>query len=275
MQNKPHSTNIELPETTIDAFFRGKFYLIQPKGTGHRTGLDAMLLAACVPSNFSGHIADFGSGSGGAGLAALSRSPQARLSLVENSLIMAHLADATLKINENKDLAKRTTLIRADIESPGKIRAQNKLYDNTFDFVIMNPPYNDVKTQHSKDVLRAKAHVNDGNKFEKWIRTAASCSKTKARIAIISRATSINEVLNALNKRYGNITIYPIHPKSGSPANRVIFIAEKNSKAPINLAEPIYIRLENAKGELELSKYVDAISNGENFINNHDRRKTR
>ncbi len=33
-----------LPET-IDAFHRGAFYIVQPKGRGHRSGMDAMLLA--------------------------------------------------------------------------------------------------------------------------------------------------------------------------------------------------------------------------------------
>ena len=30
---------------TIDAFHRGRFHLVQPKGGGHRSGVDAMLLA--------------------------------------------------------------------------------------------------------------------------------------------------------------------------------------------------------------------------------------
>ncbi|EJZ16614.1 methyltransferase small, partial [Rhizobium sp. Pop5] len=33
---------------TIDAFHRGAFHLVQPKGRGHRAGMDAMLLAALV-----------------------------------------------------------------------------------------------------------------------------------------------------------------------------------------------------------------------------------
>ena len=28
---------------TIDAFHRGRFHVIQPKGRGHRAGMDAML----------------------------------------------------------------------------------------------------------------------------------------------------------------------------------------------------------------------------------------
>ena len=49
---------------TLDAFHRGNFWLVQPKGVGHRAGVDAMILAASVPSDFSGKLADFGAGGG-------------------------------------------------------------------------------------------------------------------------------------------------------------------------------------------------------------------
>ena len=54
----------EAPEgdsgTTVDAFHRGAFLLAQPAGRGHRAGLDAMILAAAVPSGFTGRLADLG-----------------------------------------------------------------------------------------------------------------------------------------------------------------------------------------------------------------------
>ena len=52
----------EKPAHTLDAFHRGDFWLVQPKGAGHRAGVDAMILAAAVPSAFSGRLADFGAG---------------------------------------------------------------------------------------------------------------------------------------------------------------------------------------------------------------------
>ena len=51
---------------TIDAFHRGNFWLVQPRGKGHRAGMDAMMLAAAVPSHFAGRLADFGAGAGAA-----------------------------------------------------------------------------------------------------------------------------------------------------------------------------------------------------------------
>ena len=75
----------EQPASTVDAFHRGGFWLVQPKGTGHRAGMDAMTLAAAVPSGFAGRLADFGAGAGAAGLAVASRCPGATVVLAENA----------------------------------------------------------------------------------------------------------------------------------------------------------------------------------------------
>ena len=48
--------------TTIDAFHRGRFHLVQPAKGAHRSGIDAMILAASVPPDFSGMLADLGAG---------------------------------------------------------------------------------------------------------------------------------------------------------------------------------------------------------------------
>ena len=77
------------PAHTLDAFHRGDFWLVQPRGAGHRAGVDAMMLAAAVPSDFAGRLADFGAGAGAAGLAVASRCPEAAVVLVENSAEMA------------------------------------------------------------------------------------------------------------------------------------------------------------------------------------------
>lgn len=69
-------------ESTLDAFHRGAFHLIQPR-RGHRAGMDAMMLAASLPGSFAGRLADLGSGAGAAGLAVATRCPDATVALVE------------------------------------------------------------------------------------------------------------------------------------------------------------------------------------------------
>ncbi|MER2534685.1 MAG: hypothetical protein ABTQ31_05920, partial [Rhizobiaceae bacterium] len=51
-------TQEETGASTLDAFHRGRFWLVQPDRRGHRAGTDAMMLAAAVPSGFGGRLAD-------------------------------------------------------------------------------------------------------------------------------------------------------------------------------------------------------------------------
>ena len=65
------------PSETIDAFHRGAFHIVQPNGRGHRSGMDAMLLAALVVDERAIRVADLGAGAGAAGMAVASRLDQA------------------------------------------------------------------------------------------------------------------------------------------------------------------------------------------------------
>lgn len=247
---------------TIDAFCRGKFYLVQPKKDAHKAGLDAMLLASCVPTDFKGNIADFGSGAGAAALAVLVRCKDTKAFLVENSPTMINYAKKTLSLKENYQLNMRATIIEADITKPGKERASSKLLDNYFDFIIMNPPYNNPTSNKSIYELRALAHVKTDNLFELWLKTAASCLKAKGKIALIAKSCSLNEILKAFGTRFGAITIYPIYPHKHADTLRLIFIAKKNSRASTIIKPPIYIRCKNNYEKLELTEQINKISNG-------------
>jgi tRNA1(Val) A37 N6-methylase TrmN6 len=101
--------------STLDAFHRGAFWLVQPAKGGHRAGMDAMMLAASVPTAFAGKLADFGAGAGAAGLAVASRCPKATITLAENAPEMAEYARQTLALPENAAIAPRCRLVEADV----------------------------------------------------------------------------------------------------------------------------------------------------------------
>jgi len=141
----------DTPAHTVDAFHRGRFWLVQPR-TGHRAGMDAMMLAAAVPSAFAGRLADFGAGAGAAGLAVLSRCPEAQVVLVERSTEMAGFAATTLTHPGNAHLGNRASVLTADVTLSGRARTQAGLADNSFDFVIMNPPFNAARDRATRPV---------------------------------------------------------------------------------------------------------------------------
>ncbi len=142
-----------MPES-VDVFHRGRFVLVQPKGTGHRSGVDAMILASAVPSDFGGNLVDLGAGAGAAGLAVASRCPSAQVTLVERDPLMIACADKTLKHESNQKLASRTSLIESDVTLTGKRRVASGLADNDFDFAIMNPPFNPAHDRRTLTLSR-------------------------------------------------------------------------------------------------------------------------
>ena len=117
------------PDRTLDAFHRGAFWLVQPSETGHRAGMDAMMLAAAVPSGFVGRLADLGAGAGAAGLAVAARCPGAQVVLVENAPEMLSFAEKTVAHPANAHLRRRISVVAADAALSGKARAAAGLPD--------------------------------------------------------------------------------------------------------------------------------------------------
>ena len=250
----------EKPAHTLDAFHRGDFWLVQPKGAGHRAGVDAMMLAAAVPSSFSGRLADFGAGAGAAGLAVASRCSRATVVLVENAAEMARYASLTLEHQRNAHLAGRASVIVADVTLTGRAREKAGLADGAFDFVIMNPPFNAAKDRATPDVLKQKAHVMEDGLFEAWIRSAAAVTKPRGgALAIIARPVSLSAILAALAGRFGSAEIVPVHARADTPAIRIVVRAKRSSRGALVLRPPLTLHGGPGDG---FSVRADAINNG-------------
>jgi tRNA1(Val) A37 N6-methylase TrmN6 len=247
------------PAHTLDAFHRGDFWLVQPKGAGHRAGVDAMMLAAAVPSTFSGRLADFGAGAGAAGLAVASRQPNATVVLVENSVEMARFASLTLEHPENAHLKSRAAVLVADVTLAGGAREKAGLANGSFDYVIMNPPFNAAKDRATPDALKQKAHVMEDGLFEAWIRSAAAVTKPRAGLAIIARPVSLAPILAALAGRFGSAEIMPIHARADTPAIRIVVRAKRASRGTLVLKPPLILHDGPGDG---FSARADAINNG-------------
>jgi tRNA1(Val) A37 N6-methylase TrmN6 len=244
---------------TVDAFHRGQFVLVQPKGAGHRSGVDAMMLAAAVPHDFSGKLADLGAGAGAAGLAVASRCPNAHVTLVERDPLMIHCANKTLKHESNQSLASRISLIESDVTLTGKRRLAAGLADNAFDFAILNPPFNPAHDRRTPDPVKAVAHVMDDGLFEAWLRTVAAIVRPGGGMALIARPQSIGEILAALKGRFGSARIVPVHPREGEAAIRIVVTATHGSRAAMRLESPLI--LHGATGNA-FTPRADAINNG-------------
>jgi tRNA1(Val) A37 N6-methylase TrmN6 len=247
------------PACTVDAFHRGRFWLVQPERSGHRAGMDAMMLAASVPSAFSGRLADLGAGAGAAGLAVVSRCDGASALLVERSPEMAAFAETTLAHPANQHLANRLDVLRADVTLTGRARVAAGLDDNSFDFAIMNPPFNAAIDRATPDTLKREAHVMEDGLFESWVRTAAAIVKPRGGLAVIARPVSLRPLLDAISGRFGNAEILAVHPRADKPAIRIVVRAVRGARGGLSLQPPLM--LHEGPGH-RFCERADAINNG-------------
>lgn len=245
-------------DRTLDAFHRGNFWLVQPARGGHRAGMDAMMLAAAVPGDFSGTLADFGAGAGAVGIAVASRCAGARAVLVEQSGEMAAYARASLDHENNSNLAGRVSVIEADVTLTGKARLAAGLADGVFDFVVMNPPFNMAADRPTPSELRRAAHVMDDGSFEAWMRSAAAVVRPRGGLAIIARPVSLAPILTAIKGRFGGAEIVPVHPRADQAAIRIILRAVRGSRGALTLCPPLIL---HEAGD-RFSAHADAINNG-------------
>jgi len=244
---------------TIDAFHRGHFHVMQPKGGGHRSGVDAMLLASLVAADKPVSVADLGAGAGAAGLAVAARLEKAKVLLVEKSSLMADYARRTLALPENAFLAGRVGVIEADVTLTGKPRLAAGLADETHDHVVMNPPFNDAADRRTPDALKAEAHAMTEGLFEAWIRTAGAIMKPGGQLSLIARPQSIAEIVDACGKRFGGLEITALHPRPDESATRILVTAVKGSRARLTLRAPLFVH--GADGHA-FTPFVDDLNNG-------------
>jgi tRNA1(Val) A37 N6-methylase TrmN6 len=254
-----HAPAEAMPAHTVDAFHRGRFWLVQPKDGGHRAGMDAMMLAAAVPSAFAGRLADLGAGAGAAGLAVLSRCERATTVLVERSPEMVAFADATLAHPANAHIANRATVLQADVTLAGRARAAAGLADNSFDFAIMNPPFNAARDRATPDTLKKAAHVMEDGMLERWIRTAAAVVRPRGGLAVIARPEQLGAALDAMNGRFGSAEMLAIHPRADAAAIRVVVRGVRGARGKFTIRPPLMLHDSMGDG---FSARADAINNG-------------
>jgi tRNA1(Val) A37 N6-methylase TrmN6 len=254
------NSSLEAIAETVDAFHRGRFALVQPKDFGHRSGIDAMILASAVPSGFAGRVADLGAGAGAAGLAVAARCNGVNVALIENNPVMAAFARKTMEHELNQKLAIRLSLIESDVSLTGRQRVAAGLNDNVFDFVMMNPPFNLPGDRQTPDAAKAGAHVMRDGLFDAWLRTAAAIVKPGGGVALIARPQSLGDICNAMAARFGALRIVPVHPREDEAAIRIIITGIKGSRARLSLEPPLV--LHGPVGNAFLPRSV-AITNGE------------
>jgi tRNA1(Val) A37 N6-methylase TrmN6 len=100
----------------------------------------------------------------------------------------------------------------------------------------MNPPFNDpVRHRGSPDQARHTAHVATDETLHAWVHAARRILRSNGVLTLIWRADGIADVLAALSRGFGSVSIMPVHGEAGRPAIRVLVRAAKGGRAPMRL----------------------------------------
>jgi tRNA1(Val) A37 N6-methylase TrmN6 len=239
-------------DITEDAFLGGQL-LLKQKRSGHRAGHDAILLAAATEARAGDRVVDLGAGIGTAGLALARRVAGIDLCLVEIDPELAELAHANAAAN-----AIAAEAIVLDVAADAQAFAAHGVMPDSADCVLMNPPFND-STRHrgSPDQARHTAHVATEETLHTWVHAARRILRSNGVLTLIWRADGIAEVLAALSRGFGSLSILPVHGEAERPAIRVLVRAVKGGRAPTRLLPGLVLNDESRVPKKEVRNILE------------------
>jgi tRNA1(Val) A37 N6-methylase TrmN6 len=127
-------------------------------------------------------------------------------------------------------------VIEADVTGPGQVLGKMGLIRETYDQVIANPPFfGEGAVRVTADSSRANAHVMPEGELDRWVRFLTTMASPRATLTLIHRAEFVGLLLDVLKDRFGALSIFPLFPKQGLPASRVLIQGRKNSRASLRL----------------------------------------
>ncbi len=209
----------------VDSLLDGRVRLAQP-AEGYRVAIDPVLLAAAVPARAGDRVLDVGCGSGAVALCLAARVPGLRLAGLERDPAAAALARRNAELNgQDVEVVEGDLMVVA-----GSLSTE-------FDHVVANPPYLAAGAADAPpDPGKAAAHVEGLAGIGDWIRFMAECARQKGRLTLIHRADRLDEVLGALSTEgCGETVVFPLWPKAGQAAKRVIVSARVGVRGPMRL----------------------------------------
>ncbi len=212
------------PDTLLD----GRVQLRQPT-EGYRVAMDTVMLAASAPAASTDLLLDVGCGVGAAALCFAHRVPGAQVTGLEMQPDLAALAEENAARN---DMADRVRFIEGDLLDPPPALATHG-----FDHVIANPPYLPADSADPSPVeSKALSNVESEARLADWVDFALRMARPKGGVTFIHRADRLDELLALFRGRAGGIVVFPLWPKAGREARRVIVRARPGVKTPMRLA---------------------------------------
>ena len=105
-----------------------------------------------------------------------------------------------------------------------------------FDHVVTNPPFQPRgRGRASPSPARSRARTEQSASLEQWISGCRRRLRTGGTLTAIFPADRLDHLLGELGKGAGDLRVFPLWPKAGRAAKRVIVRARRGSHAPMRL----------------------------------------
>jgi tRNA1(Val) A37 N6-methylase TrmN6 len=215
-----------------DRLLGGRVRILQPLD-GYRAAIDPVLLAAAVDPAEGAHVLDAGAGTGAALLCLSLRRPDVRITGLELDAWHAGLCQRSIEVN---GLESRCRVLCADLgRPPPEILMGGP--KGGYDAVMSNPPFADSGTPPAEG-RRARAHMEGADMpLKVWVARCLDLLRPKGRLTVIHRSDRLDALLTALSGQAGEVTIFPLWPRDGAAAERVVVAARKGVRGGTRLLQ--------------------------------------
>ena len=225
-----------------DKLLGGRVTVHQPDD-GFRAGIDAVLLAACVPTAKDAEtILDIGAGVGSAGLCYGVRCHTGNIIFVEQNPTFTPYI--TKNITEN-GLDSRAIYHNTDIS----ITTNHPIHNDSIHHILTNPPYETaIQGSPSPHQTRTQANIESTANLVCWVKYCNRVLKRGGTLSMIHRADRLHDILSAMHGYFGDIHILPVHSLENKPAIRVLIHARKGMRGGCIIHKPLILHKSDKSG---------------------------
>jgi len=243
--------------TTIDKFLDGRVHLMQP-AQGYRAGADPVFLAASIPAQSGDLVLDVGTGVGAAMLCLAARVSSCKIVGLELQHELVQLARKNIEQNQFKD---QVDILHGDLLVPPP-----RLAPSTFAHVMSNPPYFlPQASSPSPFATKTLSNMESSSSLKTWVDFCIRMTRPKGTVTFVYTADRLDALLQQVIGRLGQLTLFPLWPKTGRAAKRVLLRGRKNVEGPMVLSNGLVLHDESgaysraAQDVLRAGKYLDLL----------------
>ena len=186
---------------------------------GYRTGIEPLLLAACVPARAGDHVVEAGTGAGPGLLALHARVPGVIGLGIERDPELAALAQANFDLNGATTLKTQCSAL------------ENWQPDGPCDHAFANPPWHRDDGTPTPDPGRRSAKFANENLLSRWICKLAAPLRRRGTLTLVLPAASFAQAVAALATCHcAEIRLLPLWPHQGDAAKLIILQAIRGGR---------------------------------------------